>query len=167
MRLDRSLHHIDNPIEVVKEMERVARKDGVILCAEPDWGTFSTGTALSTMTKAIQDRWVSSFKNPWIGRNLFGMMKAAGMGNLSIEGHLLLTEGFETADLVFDIRSTTERLRAEGVSEASLSTWLDDYQKNEALAGVTLVVCYGRKHKVPLSQIDAEIYAAIAYTGKV
>lgn len=144
-RVDRSLQHIDNPIAVVKEMARVVKKGGPILCAEPDWGTFFIGTAFSTRTRAIQDRWIRSFQNPWIGRNLFGMMKTIGLGDLSIEAHLLWTEGFEASDLVFDITKTIEQWQSAGGAEAGLSAWIDDYKNTEALAGVMLIICHGRK----------------------
>jgi ubiquinone/menaquinone biosynthesis C-methylase UbiE len=144
-RVDRSLQHIDNPLKVVKEMVRVVRKGGTILCAEPDWGTFFIGTAFSSETRAIQDRWIVSFRNPWIGRSLFGMMKASGIGNLSIEGHPLLTKGFAESDLVFDITKTAEQLQGEGESEGGLSSWLDDYKSTEAIAGVMLILCSGKK----------------------
>jgi ubiquinone/menaquinone biosynthesis C-methylase UbiE len=144
-RVDRSLQHIDNPGKVIKEMVRVVRKGGTLLCAEPDWGSFFIGTEFSTLTRAIQDRWIGSFKNPWIGRNLFGMMKKAGIEDLSIEGHLLLTKGFEASDLAFDIAKTTEQLQAQGRAEGGLSAWLDDYKNTEAIAGVMLILCYGSK----------------------
>jgi ubiquinone/menaquinone biosynthesis C-methylase UbiE len=144
-RVDRSLQHMDDPFAVVKEMARVVKKGGMILCAEPDWGTFFIGTAFSTRTRAIQDRWIGSFKNPWIGRNLFGMMKTIGLGDLAIEAHLLLTEGFEASDLVFDITKTIEQLPSADQAEAGLSEWIDDYKSTEALAGVMLLVCHGRK----------------------
>jgi ubiquinone/menaquinone biosynthesis C-methylase UbiE len=144
-RVDRSLQHIANPVGVVKEMARVVKKGGMILCAEPDWGTFFIGTAFSTRTRVIQNRWMESFMNPWIGRNLFGMMKSIGIGDLAIEAHLLLTEGFEASDLVFDITKTIEQLKSVGESEAELSAWMEDYKNTEALAGVTLIICHGRK----------------------
>jgi ubiquinone/menaquinone biosynthesis C-methylase UbiE len=144
-RVDRSLQHIDDPVKVVKEMVRVVRKGGTILCAEPDWGTFFIGTAFSAATRAVQDRWISSFTNPWIGRNLFGMMMTSGITDLSIEAHLLLTKGFAESDFVFDITKTAEQLQGESGTEADLLTWLDDYKKTEAIAGVTLILCHGKK----------------------
>jgi ubiquinone/menaquinone biosynthesis C-methylase UbiE len=143
-RVDRSLQHMDNPSGVVKEMARVVKKGGMIVCAEPDWGTFFIGTAFSTKTRAIQERWIGSFKNPWIGRNLYGMMKTIGLADLAIEAHLLLTEGFAASDLVFDLTKTIEQLQSAG-AEAGLSDWMDDYKNTEALAGVMLIICHGRK----------------------
>jgi ubiquinone/menaquinone biosynthesis C-methylase UbiE len=145
VRVDRSLQHIENPFEVVKEMARVVKKGGIILCAEPDWGTFFIGTAFSARTRVIQDRWIGSFQNPWTGRNLFGMMKTIGLADLAIEAHLLLTEGFAASDLVFDITKTIERLPSADQAEVGLSAWMDDYKSSEALAGVMLFICHGKK----------------------
>ena len=74
VRVDRSLQHIKDPGRVVREMARVARRGGVVLCAEPDWGTYLLGGPHSALTERIQHDWIRSFQNPWIGRELSSLL---------------------------------------------------------------------------------------------
>jgi ubiquinone/menaquinone biosynthesis C-methylase UbiE len=144
-RVDRSLQHIESPVDVVREMMRVVKKGGTILCAEPEWGSVFIATPFSAVTMAIQNRWIESTRNPWIGRNLFGILHAAGLTDLSIEAWTVLTEGFGASDLAFDIVNGIEQLRIAGWNELELAGWLNEYKQSAALAGVTIIVCHGRK----------------------
>jgi ubiquinone/menaquinone biosynthesis C-methylase UbiE len=140
VRVDRSLQHMENPAKVIHEMARVTRKGGTVFCAEPDWGTFIIGTPPSMITRRIQDAWVDSFRNPWIGRNLPTLMADAGIDSLQIEGHWLHTEGFDASNLVYDIFATVKKLASKEADE-----WLESYRKSQATAGVMLILCWGKK----------------------
>ncbi|MCP9872532.1 methyltransferase domain-containing protein [Synechococcus sp. Cruz CV-v-12] len=70
VRVGRALQHIPDPGRVVSEMARVACGGGVVLCAEPDWGSFLLGGGQSPLTERIQHDWIRTFQNPWIGREL-------------------------------------------------------------------------------------------------
>jgi ubiquinone/menaquinone biosynthesis C-methylase UbiE len=141
IRIDRSLQHIEKPHLAIMEMTRVTKPGGKVLCAEPDWGTFVIGTDYSEATNKVQQYWTENFRNPWIGRNLFRLMSKAGLVDLKIECHMLLTEGFNASNIVFDIAKS-----AEGACIAP--EWLEDYKKSEAIAGVMLVICHGIKKPV-------------------
>jgi ubiquinone/menaquinone biosynthesis C-methylase UbiE len=144
-RIDRALQHIADPDKVVREMLRIVRPGGKILCAEPDWGTFFIGTSMSNTTKAIQNHYASVCQNPWVGRNLPSIMKMAGVKNVVMEGHLLLTEGFEASNLVFDISTVADQIgHQQGISN-EIAKWLDNYRNGDAIAGGMLVLCYGTK----------------------
>ena len=54
VRIDRSLQHIAEPGRVVREMARVARHGALVLCSEPDWGTFLLGGTHTAVTERIQ-----------------------------------------------------------------------------------------------------------------
>jgi ubiquinone/menaquinone biosynthesis C-methylase UbiE len=145
VRIDRSLQHMESPEKVVREMVRVVKKGGVILCAEPDWGTLFFGTPLSTLTRALQDRSAEKIRNPWIGRNLSAIMRSAGVADLSMEAHTVLTKGFESSNFAFEIVKTVAQVSAAGTNESALAAWLEQYKKADALAGLTLVICRGQK----------------------
>jgi len=55
VRVGRALQHIPDPGRVVSAMARVACGGGVVLCAEPDWGSFLLSGGRS------------SSPNPWVG----------------------------------------------------------------------------------------------------
>ncbi len=64
VRIDRAFQHIAGQGRVVRERARVARRGAVVLCAEPDWGTFLLGGRHSPVSERIQHNWIRSFQNP-------------------------------------------------------------------------------------------------------
>lgn len=142
VRVDRALQHIAGPDRVVREMARVARRGGVVLCAEPDWGTFLLGGRHSPVAERVRHDWVASFRNPWIGRELCDLLADAGVGDRRQEAVWLDTRGFAESDLVFEIDATARRVAAE-LPEAL--PWLEAYRRGEAYAGVLILICWGRK----------------------
>ncbi|MES2907071.1 MAG: methyltransferase domain-containing protein [Pseudomonadota bacterium] len=143
VRIDRALQHITGPQQVIAEMARVTKRGGIVLCAEPDWGTFFVRAGEDALTEEIQEHWASSFQNPWIGRQLSDIMSVAGIGDLIVEEHQLLTRGFEQSDLVFDISATLQK--TEGFEDKEKAEWLETYRASEAVAGVTLCICKGTR----------------------
>ena len=142
VRIDRSLQHIADPGRVVREMARVAKPGGVVLCAEPDWGTLLIGGPHCEVSERIQHDWIRSFQNPWIGRELSTHLANAGVVDIRWEGHWLPTRGFEESDLLFEIEATARKLAAE-IPEAL--PWLETYRNGEAYAGVLVLLCWGRR----------------------
>lgn len=142
VRIDRSLQHIAEPGRVVREMARVAKPGGVVLCAEPDWGTFLIGGPHSNVTECIQQEWIRSFRNPRIGRELSSLLAASGVVDLGWEGYWLPTIGFAESDLLFGIEETAHKVSRD-LPEAL--TWLESYRQSEAYAGVLMLLCWGRK----------------------
>jgi ubiquinone/menaquinone biosynthesis C-methylase UbiE len=142
VRVDRSLQHIADPGRVVREMARVTRRGGVVLCAEPDWGTYLVGGPPSALTERIQHDWMRSFQNPWIGRELSSLLAAAGINDRQQEALWLSTHGFAESDLVFEIDATAQRLAADFPQALA---WLDSYRAGEAYAGVLMLICWGRR----------------------
>jgi ubiquinone/menaquinone biosynthesis C-methylase UbiE len=142
VRVDRALQHIPDPARVVAEMARVASTGGVVLCAEPDWGTFLLGGRHSAITERIQHDWIRTFQNPWIGRELPTLLTEAGVGDLHREAVWLPTHGFAESDLLFEIDANARALALE-LPEAL--PWLEAYRHGEAYAGVLMLICWGRK----------------------
>jgi len=130
VRVDRSLQHIDQPVRVVREMARVAVRGGVVLCAEPDWGTFLLGGPHSDVTERIERDWIRSFRNPWIGRELASLLEQSGVGDVQWEAHWLPTQGFAETDILFEVAATVDRI-ADEVPEAR--SWLDGYRKGKPM----------------------------------
>jgi ubiquinone/menaquinone biosynthesis C-methylase UbiE len=142
VRIDRSLQHIADPGRIVLEMARVARRGAVVLCAEPDWGTFLLGGRHTVVTERIQHDWIRTFQNPWIGRELSSLLADAGLSDIRQEALWLPTHGFEESDLLFEIDANARELSAE-LPEAI--PWLEGYRSGEAYAGVLMLICWGRK----------------------
>jgi SAM-dependent methyltransferase len=142
VRVDRALQHIDGPGRVIREMARVARRGGVVLCAEPDWGTFLVGGPRGPVAERIERDWIESFRNPRIGRELSSLLAGSGIVDCRWEAHWLPTLGFPESDVLFEVAATAQRLARE-MPEAT--AWLDSYRAGEAYAGVLMMICWGRK----------------------
>lgn len=123
-------------------MARVARRGGVVLCAEPDWGTFLLGGRRVPGAERIEREWIASFRNPWIGRELSTLMGAAGVVDRRYEAHWLPTRSFVESDVLFEVDANARRLSRE-LPEAL--PWLDSYHTGEAYGGVLVLTCRGRK----------------------
>jgi hypothetical protein len=123
-------------------MARVVRRGGRIVCAEPDWGTFFVSAPMSATTRAVEQRWVASFRNPWIGRELPRLLKAH-LERVEVDTCALTTAQFDATDKTFDVVQTVKLLEQEEAT--SLSRWLDEFRESRAIAGVTLVLCYGTR----------------------
>jgi ubiquinone/menaquinone biosynthesis C-methylase UbiE len=142
VRIDRSLQHIDQPGLVIQEMARVTRRGGVVLCAEPDWGTFLLGGLHSPVMETIEQTWIRTFRNPWIGRELATYLARAGVSEIQTEALWLPTRGLEQTEILYEVSATVERL-SPPLPEAQ--AWLDSYRAGEVYAGVLIVICSGRK----------------------
>ena len=104
----------------------MARRGAVVLCAEPDWGTFLLGGRDTVVSERIQHTWIRSFQNPWIGRELPTLLEAAGVGEIRQEELWLTTHGFAESDLLFEIEANARQLSAK-LPEAL--SWLDTYRQ--------------------------------------
>jgi hypothetical protein len=82
------------------------------------------------------------FKNPWIGRELSGLLAEAGVGGRRQEALWLPTHGFAETDLLFEIGANARRLAPEFPEALA---WLESYRAGEAYAGVLMLTCWGRK----------------------
>lgn len=149
-RVDRTLQHVAEPARVVSEACRALRPGGRLLCAEPDWGSFAVGCADQATAALVGERWRRSFRNPRIGRDLAGMLRAAGLGQVSGEEFPLLVEGLEAVNIIYDVARTVALMQEEEPAQAArLAAWLEGLRtrdKREGVcASVTLHLVWGRK----------------------
>jgi SAM-dependent methyltransferase len=68
-RIERVLHHVDEPGAVLAEMRRVVRPGGLVVAAEPDWGLFALD-ASPAATRAVVAACEQHIRHPWMGREL-------------------------------------------------------------------------------------------------
>jgi len=147
-RVDRTLQHLEHPERVIEAMARVIRKGGRVVCAEPDWGSFFIDDTDASAVREICRKWTTSFRNPFIGRELPRLMASAGLANIRTSGRLLATYGLRDVNLIYDVRKTSGILSEEHRSDR-FNRW---YQKlasrdlqSPVFVGVTIVVAAGLK----------------------
>lgn len=141
VRIDRSLQHLADPAQVVREMTRVCCPGGRVVCAEPDWGTFWLGSPLAEQTQRVQDSWAQGFRNPWIGRELWSLLTRAGLQSVTVECWPLAVWDAPSANTVFDVIESANR----ALPEESRQEWLDSFLQAGGSAGVMLFIAAGVK----------------------
>lgn len=149
-RIDRTLQHVEEPERVVQEMHRIVKPGGRIACAEPDWGTFTIADHRKPIVENISDAWTRSFQNPWIGRQLPGLLRSCGIQNVALQGFLLVAEGFEAVDQVFDLCKTADQLSDTHMDDHhDYGAWISDLKRRDQasplIATVTLFLACGTK----------------------
>lgn len=115
VRIDRSLQHVADPPQVVREMARLTRTGGFVSAAEPDWRTFSITTAGSPVGQRLSAAWIASFRNPFIGASLVDLLADAGLDICDHFVQPVLLTHFEAADRVFDVRENAGRCVGSGI----------------------------------------------------
>jgi ubiquinone/menaquinone biosynthesis C-methylase UbiE len=145
-KVDRTLQHVERPAAVLNEMFRTVRPGGVVVCAEPDWGTFVIDDAHDTMATQIAEIWREGFRNPRVGGELRGQLEVAGFVEVHVQEARLSTASFETSDIVFDITQSALRLAASSGSDEPVA-WLTELREpgRRVCCSVTLVIDSARR----------------------
>jgi SAM-dependent methyltransferase len=144
-KVDRTLQHVERPAAVLDEMFRSLCSGGTVVCAEPDWGTFSND-AQHPIARQIAQVWSEGFRNPRVGSELRELLKEAGFIDLQVREFVLSTPSFESSDIVFDITQSASQLaRSTGDNEAL--TWLARLRDRQSplCCSVTLLINFGKK----------------------
>lgn len=149
-RVDRTLQHIPEPKKVLREMARVTKSGGRILAYEPDWGTFTIGSANRQTTRKIADFWCDSFKSGWIGRYLYEYLREVGLYDVQVYPSTLVITELGLAEKVFDIFKNAEKAVNQGLlSGSEISTWQkelqEDDRKGRFFCSYTGFMAWGRK----------------------
>ena len=141
IRVDRTLQHVENPQKVISEMARVLRPGGWLVCAEPDWYTFVIDSDNINITEKVTKKWRNSFRNPNIGRQLLRRIRNEGLQNTWAEGFILLANGLEAVNIVYDIYKTVQIMESENVAEAKqFSNWLSELTEADKTTAITASV---------------------------
>lgn len=91
-RAERVFQHLANPVSALAEMTRVTRVGGQVTIFDPDHG--QCGIALDDPAdratwETLRTRFLKSIANPHSGTRLAGMMKAAGLAIVRVQGRFL------------------------------------------------------------------------------
>lgn len=89
-RADRVFQHLANPAQALAELVRVTRPGGRVVLCDPDWGSYLVDLPPTPACRRYLDFAQQQARNPWIGRQFFGLLRAAGLGELELGAHVAL-----------------------------------------------------------------------------
>lgn len=127
--------HLPNPAKGLSEMVRVTRRGGLVTIMEQDWETLVVDASDEALNRTILNAFCDEVKNRWIGRQLFGLFKDAGLADVTVTVSAQPIAGVPWDRIAWFIEPLCDAaLRTGAISDAQKSSWVAD-QRARADAG--------------------------------
>lgn len=147
-RCERVLQHVDDPGAAVAEMARIVRPGGVVVAAEPDWGTLVVDGGDAETGAVVAAAAMSRVRSPAVGRSLRRLFLEAGLSEVEVLARtLVLTDGGR-AEMLLGLRDAADCAVARGLDAGSAAAWVAAIDAGAAqgrfTAAVTSFLAHGR-----------------------
>ncbi|HMO01052.1 MAG TPA: methyltransferase domain-containing protein [Miltoncostaeaceae bacterium] len=140
-RCERLLQHVEEPAAVVREMARVIRPGGIVLAAEPDWGTLVVDGGDPELESALGAVAMARVRSPAVGRSLRRLLSEAGLVEVEVLARTLVLTDLPRAEMLLGIDALVERAVADGVvPPARAEAWRAGLQATAAAGRLTAAV---------------------------
>jgi SAM-dependent methyltransferase len=140
-RCERVLQHVADPAAAVREMARVVRSGGIVLAAEPDWGTLVIDGGDPEIESALAAVAMARVRSPAAGRSLRRLLSQAGLAEVEVMARTLVLTDLPRAELLLGIDELLERAVADGVVPPTRARgWRSDLEATAAAGRLTAAV---------------------------
>jgi ubiquinone/menaquinone biosynthesis C-methylase UbiE len=128
------LLHVPDPLAVIREMMRVTRRRGRVMCVEMDWETAIVHPGAEGLTRRIFAHAQSRQIDGWIGRRLSPLFREAGFETFTIEPIVDVDEGGGDRSWLDYLKERAAlALEAKAISVSEAESWSEALE--EAFAG--------------------------------
>jgi SAM-dependent methyltransferase len=137
VRADRVFQHLDEPLEALREMLRVTRAGGRVAVTDVDWGAVMVECDQRELFIRIQIAWHtwrgSSPGDPWSGRRLYNLFRAAGLTDHVVDGQLVWSDDLTRSDQIAGVLKKAHQAHEVGaISAAEVATWEQELRMRDA-----------------------------------
>jgi SAM-dependent methyltransferase len=132
-RMDRVLHHLDDPQRAVAELARVVRSGGRIALHEPDFETIVLDSPDRATTRKLVNYFCDGMRNGWAGRQLVANAKRAGFVDLDIEPITWMSTEYAEVQRMMGLDRVVAQATAAGAVDADeAAAWVAGLQAADA-----------------------------------
>ena len=145
-RTERTLQHLGNPAQAVRELARVTRPGGVVMATEPDWGTIALPGEPRALVRALLAAAEARIRNAWIGRELPALFRDADIAEVTVTAEAVVVGEFDAVRAVLDLPALIAEVRERdrpGVREL-LAQLEHDSRAGRAVVAMLLFTATGR-----------------------
>jgi ubiquinone/menaquinone biosynthesis C-methylase UbiE len=119
------LIHVAPAARIIREMMRVTKPGGGVLCVEADWETATVHPGDPAVTRRILNACCARQLDGWMGRKLRGTMRACGLADVAAHPIVSIDDGGERSGWLDHVRSRADvALEANAISAAERTAWL-------------------------------------------
>lgn len=150
-RCERMLMHLRAPQPALREMARVLKPGGWLVLTEPDWGTLSIATTLTTIERRLAEiRADHTLPNGYAGRRLYQWLREHEFRRIEVDVAAIWSARLaEIRYLTFLDNVEAQALDLGFVSEHEIALWREDLETldraGHSFATMNLVTVAGRK----------------------
>jgi SAM-dependent methyltransferase len=124
-RMDRVLHHLDDPQRAVAELARVVRPGGRFSLFEPDFDTLVIDHPDRALTGKLTGFFCESMRSGWVGRQLIGLARRAGFSDLRVQSNPWMFTDYAEAERTVGLdRIVARAIAASAVGADEAAAWL-------------------------------------------
>jgi SAM-dependent methyltransferase len=130
------LLHVDAAETVVREMRRVTRPGGRVMCVEADWGTVTVYPGERELTRRILNFSNDRHIEGWSGRRLAPLLRGCGLTGVCVQPIVTIDDACGGPEWVGFLHQRAAMAAAAGVvSQAEAASWCAGIDRAAGLHG--------------------------------
>lgn len=114
-RTDRVFQHLAKPAEALKELMRVTRPGGWVVCADVDWGALVIDHPMQELTDRIAAFYRDRIGNGRAGRSLYRLFRQAGFEEVEVYAEAVCITDWTVARFVWGLDAVLKKITDAGL----------------------------------------------------